>query len=172
MSSRNEALFLGMTITRKQLQSDRSKGRSSMENMDLDADQNDDSGIALGSVYRDLLDWSASLPRWQQESLRRLLHQETLSSDDLAELSTAAVAETEQQASPYAALSVIDLPSIATREEPHTLVAIQNLRNVNVLRTGSKPCLRPSTHRGLRRQRVREIWLRPCPQEGIPRKSH
>ena len=103
--------------------------------MDLDADQNADSGIAIGSVYRDLLDWSASLPRWQQESLRRLLHQETLSSDDLAELSTAAVAETEQQASPYAALSVTDLPSIATREEPHTLVAIQNLRNVNVLRT-------------------------------------
>ena len=102
--------------------------------MDLDADQNDDSGIALGSVYRDLLDWSASLPRWQEESLRRLLHQETLSSDDLAELSTAAVAETEQQASPYAALSVTDLPSIATKEEPHTLVAIQNLRNVNVLR--------------------------------------
>ena len=105
-----------------------------MENGNLDADRNDGSRIAFGSVYRDLLDWSASLPRWQQELLRRLLHQEALSPGDLDELSTAAVAETEQQASPYAALSVTDLPSIAAREEPHTLVAIQNLCNVNVLR--------------------------------------
>ena len=105
-----------------------------MENGDLDADRSDGSRIALGSVYRDLLGWSASLPRWQQESLRRLLHQETLSPADLDELSTAAVAETEQQASPYTALSVTDLPSIAAREEPHTLVAIKNLCNVNVLR--------------------------------------
>ena len=100
-----------------------------MEHEDLDR-----SRTTLGSVYRDLLDWSASLPRWQQELLRRLLHQETLSADDLDELSAAAVAETEQQASLYAALSVSDLPSIAAREEPNTLVAIQNLRNVNVLR--------------------------------------
>ena len=105
-----------------------------MENKDSIADRSDGSRIALGSVYRDLLGWSASLPRWQQESFRRLLHRETLSPDDLDELSAAAVAETEQQASPYAALSVTDLPSIATREEPHTLVAIQNLCNVNVLR--------------------------------------
>ena len=100
-----------------------------MEHEDLDR-----SRTTLGSVYRDLLDWSASLPRWQQELLRRLLHQETLSADDLDELSAAAVAETEQQASLYAALTVSDLPSIAAREEPNTLVAIQNLRNVNVLR--------------------------------------
>ena len=100
-----------------------------MEHEDLDR-----SRTTLGSVYRDLLDWSASLPRWQQELLRRLLHQETLSADDLDELSAAAVAETEQQASLYASLSVSDLPSIAAREEPNTLVAIQNLRNVNVLR--------------------------------------
>ena len=100
-----------------------------MEHEDLDS-----SRTTFGSVYRDLLDWSASLPRWQQELLRRLLHQETLSPDDLDELSAAAVAETEQQASLYAALSVSDLPSIAVREEPNTLVAIQNLRNVNVLR--------------------------------------
>ena len=105
-----------------------------MKNGALDTDRSDGSRISLGSVYRDLLGWSASLPRWQQELLRRLLHRETLSPDDLNELSTAAVAETEQQASSYAALSVADLPSIATREEPHTLVAIQNLRNVNVLR--------------------------------------
>ena len=100
-----------------------------MEHEDLDS-----SRTTFGSVYRDLLDWSASLPRWQQELLRRLLHQETLSPDDLDELSTAAVAETEQQASQYAPLSVSDFPSIAAREEPNTLVAIQNLRNVNVLR--------------------------------------
>ena len=100
-----------------------------MEHEDLDS-----SSTTLGSVYRDLLDWSASLPRWQQELLRRLLHQETLSPDDLDELSAAAVAETEQQTSLYAAVSVSDLPSIAAREEPNTLVAIQNLRNVNVLR--------------------------------------
>ena len=100
-----------------------------MEHEDLDR-----SRTTLGSVYRDLLDWSASLPRWQQELLRRLLHQETLSADGLDELSAAAVAETEQQASLYAALSVSDLPSIAAREEPNTLVAIRNLRNVNVLR--------------------------------------
>ena len=62
-----------------------------MEHEDLDS-----SSTTLGSVYRDLLDWSASLPRWQQELLRRLLHQETLSPDDLDELSAAAVAETEQ----------------------------------------------------------------------------
>ena len=110
------------------------KGRGSMENKDSVADRSDGSRIALGSVYHDLLGWSASLPRWQQESFRRLLHRETLSPDDLDELSAVAVAETEQQASPYAALSVTDLPSIATREEPHTLVAIQNLCNVNVLR--------------------------------------
>ena len=100
-----------------------------MEHEDLDS-----SRTTFGSVYRDLLDWSALLPRWQQELLRRLLHQETLSPDDLDELSAAAVAETEQQDSLYAALSVSDLPSIAAREEPNTLVAIRNLRNVNVLR--------------------------------------
>ena len=100
-----------------------------MEHEDFDGPR-----TTVGSVYRDLLDWSTSLPRWQQELLRRLLHQETLSSDDLDELSAAAVAETEQQASQYAALSVSDLPSIAAREEPNALVAIQNLRNVNVLR--------------------------------------
>ena len=53
-----------------------------MEHEDLDS-----SSTTLGSVYRDLLDWSASLPRWQQELIRRLLHQETLSPDDLDELS-------------------------------------------------------------------------------------
>ena len=49
----------------------------------------------------------------------------------------------DAETSLYAALSVSDLPSIAAREAPNTLVAIQNLRNVNVLREDQSPITVP-----------------------------
>lgn len=88
----------------------------------------------IGGVYRDILAWSASLPRWQQELLRRVLRKRDLSPEELSELASAAVAETELQPSPYASLSVTDVPTIAAAEEHVSLVAIKDLRNVNVLR--------------------------------------
>ena len=88
----------------------------------------------VGDVYRDILEWSAPLPRWQSELLRRVLRGKQLTTEDVSELAVAAVAENEQQASSYAALSEADLPSVATSGEQRVLVSVGQVRNVNALR--------------------------------------
>lgn len=95
-------------------------------------------GSAVGGVYRDILDWAAPLPRWQQELLRRVLTKTELSSDDVEELCAAAVAESELQTPPYQALSAADVPTVAAPEESVRLLAVGNVRNVNVLRPGQE----------------------------------
>lgn len=90
----------------------------------------------VGAVYRDLLEWSADLPRWQQELLRRVLLAEELSEADIVELAKAAVADSEQQPASYRRLSETDFPSIAAEEERRTLLGLRDLRNVNALRSG------------------------------------
>jgi recombinational DNA repair ATPase RecF len=88
----------------------------------------------VGDVYRDVLEWSAPLPRWQSELLRRVLRGKELTPEDVSELTAAAVAESEQQASSYAALSEADLPSVAASGEHRVLVSVGQVRNVNALR--------------------------------------
>lgn len=88
-----------------------------------------------GDVYRDILEWSASLPRWQSEVLRRVLRNEELTPEDVRELAAAAVAENEQQASSYASLSEVDLPSLAATGEQRVLISVGQIRNVNALRS-------------------------------------
>ena len=88
----------------------------------------------VGDVYRDILAWSAPLPRWQSELLRRVLRGKELKAEDVSELATAAVAENEQQASSYVALSEADLPSVAASGEQRVLVSVGQGRNVNALR--------------------------------------
>lgn len=88
----------------------------------------------VGDVYRDILEWSAPLPRWQSELLRRVLRGKELTTEDISELAVAAVAENEQQASSYAALSEADLPSVAASSEQRLLASVGQVRNVNALR--------------------------------------
>lgn len=88
----------------------------------------------VGDVYRDILEWSGPLPRWQSELLRRVLRGKELTTEDVSELAEAAVAENEQQASSYAALSEADLPSVAASNEQRLLVSVSQVRNVNALR--------------------------------------
>ena len=42
--------------------------------------------VQLGEVFRDLMSWGVTLPRWQQELLRRVLHSRTLTQDNIGEL--------------------------------------------------------------------------------------
>lgn len=89
---------------------------------------------AVGEIYRDILEWAAVLPRWQQELLRRLLKKSELSPNDVSQLAQSAVAEAEQQASTFSPLSIEDLPSVTADGDTTVLVAVRDLRNVNVLR--------------------------------------
>jgi hypothetical protein len=91
----------------------------------------DASGEKLGDVYRDVLEWSASHARWQNELLRRLLRTKELSEAEVSELAKAAVAETEQQTSNYPALSANDLPVVAAAGEHRLLAAMRAVHNVN-----------------------------------------
>lgn len=84
------------------------------------------------------MEWGATLPRWQQELLRRVLRLRTLTQDDIDELAVAAVSEAEQQPSRFSPLSGADFPSVALVERKCTLRAIQNLRNVNTLSPNQK----------------------------------
>ena len=74
-------------------------------------------------------------PRWQQELLRRILRAGTVSETEVDELATAAVSETQQQSSGFAAVSHADLPSVAALDAKRVLCGMKNLRNVNALRS-------------------------------------
>ena len=91
--------------------------------------------VQVGEVYRDLLSWGVTLPRWQQELLRRILRAGTVSETEVDELATAAVSETEQQSSGFAAVSHADLPSVAALDAKRVLCGMKDLRNVNALRS-------------------------------------
>lgn len=97
-------------------------------------DAENTSSVAAGGIYRDILEWSAVLPLWQQELLRRILSKPEISSSDIVELAAAAVAHAEQQATTFAPLSSQDLPSVAMAGDPRSLVAVRDLFNVNALR--------------------------------------
>lgn len=104
----------------------------------IEAAQNRNTGgerTTVGAVYRDLLDWSAALPRWQQELLRRVMQVTELSEGDIAELATAAVGESEKQPSTYRRLSDADFPSIAAEDGRRTLLGLRHLQHVNALRS-------------------------------------
>jgi hypothetical protein len=88
----------------------------------------------VGDVYRDVLEWSAPLPRWQSELLRRVLRGKELTAEDVSELAAAAVNENELQASSYAALSEADLPAVAATGAQRVLVSVGQVRQVNALR--------------------------------------
>jgi ABC-type dipeptide/oligopeptide/nickel transport system ATPase subunit len=93
---------------------------------------------SVGGVYHDILEWGSILPRWQQDLLRRVLRARGLSPEDIKELATAAMAETEQQPSPYNALSVADLPTTAVCDDRKILLSMGNLQNVNALRSDQR----------------------------------
>ncbi len=90
----------------------------------------------LGGVYRDLLDWSLSLPRWQQELLRRVVSQSGISSEEIEELAVACIAEAEQQPSPYHTFSDVDLPTTVANSAPSQLLSLDDLHDVNALLSG------------------------------------
>src|SRR6266478_7484422 len=88
----------------------------------------------LGAVYRDVLEWSGSLPTWQHEVLRRLLHAKALSDAEVSEIADHAVAEFEQQPATFQRLSLSDFPAVAAGSGRVKLFAMKRLRNVNALR--------------------------------------
>ena len=90
---------------------------------------------SVGQVYRDVLEWGTGLPRWQQELLRRVLPERELATSDIEELAEAAVAESEQQPSPYRPLSVVDLPAVAASDAAMALLGITKVRGVNALKS-------------------------------------
>ena len=75
------------------------------------SDSDEEPRSRYGGVYRDLLDWSSELPHWQNELLRRVLRQAQLAETEVEELAGAAVAEFEQQTSPFPRLSDSDVPA-------------------------------------------------------------
>jgi recombinational DNA repair ATPase RecF len=44
-------------------------------------------GVAMTIIYKDILDWSKKRPMWQRDALRRLIQNESLSDEDIIELS-------------------------------------------------------------------------------------
>lgn len=87
----------------------------------------------LGGVYRDLLQWAGQLPLWQQELLRRVLRKDRIEPEELSHLASAAVAESEFQASAFTPLTASDFPTVASDEKPKRLVAVRGLKQVNAL---------------------------------------
>ncbi len=90
---------------------------------------------SAGEVYRDILEWGATLPLWQQELLRRVLPERDLTVAQIEELAAAAVSESEQQPSAYAPLSLADLPATASVLDARVLLGISKVRSVNALRS-------------------------------------
>jgi recombinational DNA repair ATPase RecF len=90
---------------------------------------------SAGDVYRDILEWGATLPLWQQELLRRVLPERDLPVAQIEELAAAAVSESEQQPSVYAPLSLADLPATASVQDARALLRLSRVRSVNALRS-------------------------------------
>lgn len=90
---------------------------------------------SAGDVYRDILEWGATLPLWQQELLRRVLPERDLPVAQIEELAAAAVSESEQQPSAYAPLSLADLPATASVQDARALLGLSRVRSVNALRS-------------------------------------
>ena len=90
---------------------------------------------SAGDVYRDILEWGATLPLWQQELLRRVLPERDLSVAQIEELAAAAVSESEQQPSAYMPLLLADLPATASVQDTRALLELSRVRSVNALRS-------------------------------------
>jgi hypothetical protein len=85
----------------------------------------------LGDVCRDILEWIASLARWQNDPLRRRLRVKELSEAEVSELAEATVAKAEQQPSSFPLLSADALPSVSAAGEHRVLAALPDARNIN-----------------------------------------
>jgi len=92
----------------------------------------------FASVLHDLLEWSATRPTWQRDALRRIVQNDSLNDADVLELThlcllhrgAVAIAEPPLTADP---LTKSHLPQTPGAESCVTLVAIENLQNVNRL---------------------------------------
>ena len=87
------------------------------------------------SLLNEILNWTQSLPNWQRDACRRLLHNESMPSDeDLSELYTllkkenGIETEDDLTATP---LAIGHLPAELGSNETVTLVALKRLENVN-----------------------------------------
>lgn len=92
----------------------------------------------FASVLHDLLEWSAARPMWQRDALRRIVRNDSLTDTDVLELTqlcllhrgAAAIPEPPLTADP---LTKSHLPQTPGAKSCVTLVAIENLQNVNRL---------------------------------------
>ncbi|MDP2345598.1 MAG: AAA family ATPase [Deltaproteobacteria bacterium] len=107
----------------------------------------------------EIVKWSEQLPLWQRDALRRLVKQQSLLPDDIAELTTLclaprlAIAEQvpDPSGSPPATaepvaqpLTLVDVPSGATLGAAVALTAVRHLADVNALKPGESLTFGPS----------------------------
>lgn len=85
------------------------------------------------AAFADILEWSAGLPAWQRDALRRLCEQTKLEADDI--LTLIAICKGTEQAKPLAASHIRDS---ASSNMVVTLGALHSLSNVNALAPGER----------------------------------
>ena len=88
------------------------------------------------TILQEIHKWSQSLPAWQQDAIRRVYLNRTLSSDDLEDLHAMAKAvhgieDADKRAPTQLAAAEVAVPPVADRLVQ--IVAIKNLVNVNAL---------------------------------------
>lgn len=84
-------------------------------------------------IYADVVAWASRQRVWENELVRRVAHQESLSEGDVEELTDAALAEHEQQQLSYGKLAVADFPARAMADARVRLKSVGDLRHVNAL---------------------------------------
>lgn len=99
------------------------------------------------SLLQEIVNWSAGLPAWQSDALRRLFSQGTLTSKDEAEILAMAKAH-HKLVPPEAAPAPIPLqsshlPTSSAAANPTLLLTMQDVKNVNALAPGHKISFTP-----------------------------
>jgi hypothetical protein len=86
------------------------------------------------SLLQNIYDWSTSLEPWQSDAVRRLVHKQTLDTqdyEDLYALLKSSRGLPDPQKRRPQPLSAADLPAAASQGVPITLIAMKDLENVN-----------------------------------------
>ena len=90
------------------------------------------------AVYDDLLAWSETRPRWQQEALRRLIAAGHLTPVDITALADYAVSESNGEQITIEPIDAQTLPTARPDGAAVNLTAIAELTNVNAIANGSR----------------------------------
>ncbi|HEX2894102.1 MAG TPA: AAA family ATPase [Marmoricola sp.] len=95
----------------------------------------------MRSAYDDVLDWAASRPWWQQQTLARIARGEALEEDDFVELARSLFEE--PVAAPEGGWFGDLVPPTASNDEPVRILSVREVANVNQLAEGQELSFSP-----------------------------